>query len=481
MKRKVSVYAGVMAAMVAVSASAEEQQVAPAPAEPSAVAPAPAAAPAPAPAAAPASAPAMASAQPMVSAAPTVAADAPVVASASGTVEARAAQGEKHVPFNFSVVPGLSTNGVEGGDVVNNVALGLIGTRSGRLDGVAMALVGTWVDRTVSGAQLSVALNYAGGHVGGAQFATGLNLAGSSLSGLQSSVGLNFVRENLSGAQLATGLNIAGGGVRGLQGAVGLNLAGEDLVGAQFVTGVNIVRGNARGLQASAGLNLAPGSMVGLQASAGVSYAGRIDGAQLSIVNVGGEVDGAQVGLVNVANKTKGLQLGLVNVAAHSEGEAVGLLSFIGNGLFNVQAWSSDLAVANVGLKLGGRHLYTLLTVGAQPGTTETRRRYLTGLGFGGHIPMDRFFLDIELLGSNLHVNRILAEPSALVGQLRLIAGWQLAPRFAIIGGLTGNTLVSWKGDRWEELGVGRDLDWSHTHRDTHVRVWPGALLGIQI
>lgn len=412
MKRKVSVCAGVMAALVAVSAGAREQA-------------------APAEAALPAS----------------MAADAPMRADAP--VREDAPREEERIAFNFSVVPGLSTQGVAGDNVVNSVALGLVGTRSGRLDGVAAALGGTWVDRGVNGVQLSIAGNYAGGDVDGAQLATGLNLAGAGLSGLQSSVGLNLVRGAFSGAQLSTGVNLAGGGVRGLQAAVGLNVAASH--------------------------------MVGLQTATGVSYAGRIEGAQVSLVNVGGDVDGAQVGLVNVAGRARGLQLGLVNVAAHSEGAPIGLLSFVGNGQFHVQAWASDVAVTNVAVKLGGKYVYSLFTLGFQPGRDGTPRRFSTGFGIGGHIPGERFFIDLDAVGSSLHSERLFSHSEDLLTQLRVVGGWQVAPRFAIIAGVTGNTLIAREGARWDDLGTGSRVEWERLSGDTRVRVWPGVLLGIQI
>ncbi len=414
----------------------------------------------------------------------------PVVAVASEAV--RAAQeadapaeadvDEVHIPFSLTLVPGLSTSGFHTGNVVNNVSIGLVSTHARRVDGVAMAIAGNWVG--------------AGG-VRGAQLSVGANVSNADLLGLQSTVGVNVVRGNAEGAQLAVGGNIASGAVNGAQLGVGVNVAGQSLLGAQLGVGANVSGGIVRGLQMAVGVNVAGGPMTGLQASAGanvagelsglqmssgVSYARRLSGGQLSIINVGGEVDGAQVGIVNIAGKVSGAQVGLLNVAGESDGEAVGLLSFVGGGQANLAVWGSDVALANVGVKLGGRHVYSLFTVGYSPSIDQDRRRYVMGAGLGGHIPAGRFFVDVDLVGSTLHEKNLFEDTHHVLGQLRLMAGWQVARHFAVFGGVSANTLVSWGGrDEWRELGIGPEWRQVSDGGRTVVRTWPGLLAGVQI
>ncbi|AKQ69627.1 peptidase C14 caspase catalytic subunit p20 [Myxococcus hansupus] len=389
---------------------------------------------------------------------------------------------EVHIPFSLTLVPGLSTSGFHTGNVVNNVSIGLVSTHARRVDGVAMAIAGNWVG--------------AGG-MRGAQLSVGANVSNADLLGLQSTVGVNVVRGNAEGAQLAVGGNIASGAVNGTQMGVGVNVAGQGLMGAQLGVGANVSGGFVRGLQMAVGVNVAGGPMSGLQASAGVnvagelsglqmssgvSYARQLSGGQLSIINLGGEVDGAQVGIVNIANKVSGAQVGILNVARHSDGEAVGLLSFVGGGQANVAVWGSDVALANVGVKLGGRHIYSLFTVGYSPAIDDDRRRYVMGAGLGGHIPAGRFFVDIDLVGSTLHTKNLFEDTHHVLGQVRLMAGWQVARNFAVFGGVSANTLVSWDGrDEWRELGFGPEWRQVSDGGRTVVRTWPGLLAGVQI
>ncbi|QQR44992.1 hypothetical protein JKA73_02260 [Myxococcus xanthus] len=421
-------------------------------------------------------------------------------APSAGAPEAKAEAdaNEVHIPFSLTLVPGLSTSGFHTGNVVNNVSIGLVATHAKRVDGLAMSLAGNWVgEGGLSGAQFAVGANLARGPVTGAQFSVGANVAGADLLGLQSTVGINVVRGNAEGAQLAVGGNIASGEVNGTQMAVAVNVAGKSLLGAQLgvganvsggpvrglqaAVGANIATGRVHGLQASAGLNVA-GQMTGLQMSSGVSYVRNLSGAQLSIINVGGEVDGAQVGIVNIASNVTGAQVGILNVARELDGEAVGILSFVGGGQAHVQAWASDVALTNVGVKLGGRHIYSLFTVGYSPSIDEDRRRFVMGAGLGGHIPAGRFFFDIDAVSSTVHTKRLFDDTNHVLAQLRLTAGWQVARHFAVFGGVSANTLVTWDdSDPWKELGIGPQ--WRHVADEgrTTVRMWPGLLAGVQI
>lgn len=368
-----------------------------------------------------------------------------VVSFSAGAEEPVPAQ-EVRKPFGFSLMPGLSTNGFSSGEVVNSLSLGVLATHAGRVEGLAMAFGGNWVDRELRGIEVALAGNYAG---------------------------------QVKGLQLAVGGNVAGGSMRGIQAAVGVNVAAGELVGAQLSSGINIAAGRARGFQASPGLNIAP-DMVGLQASSGINIARRFEGAQLSLLNVGGEVSGAQVGLVNVARRMKGLQLGLINVAGEAEGANIGLLSFVGNGQHHVQVWASDLAMTNVALKLGGKHFHTLFTLGLRPVREGQPRWWAAGMGFGAHIPFGPLYVDLDALASSLHQGQLISPSGNLLGQVRLLGGWKPFSHFAVFGGVTVNSLVNFHGEepsRMDRFGQG----YLYREDEVSVRTWPGFVAGVQI
>lgn len=485
MKRKVSVCAGVMAAVVAFSAGAEEQPAADVQVAESA--PAPSDAGVDAVAAHPVEGPgverAMA-APPLVDAATGGAvAAAPAAVEKKAEPAASAEAPEVHIPFSLSLLPGLSTSGMHTSNVVNTVSIGLIATHAKRVEALAMSLGGNWVEAGMTGAQLAVGANVSRGPVTGGQFAVGGNVAGGDFLGVQSGVGVNVVRGAMEGAQLSVGLNTVAGTVNGAQLGVGANVATGAVRGAQLAVGLNVAGSPMRGLQMAAGANIAS-EMSGVQISSGVSIARHINGGQVSIINVGGAVEGAQVGLVNVAGSVDGAQVGLINVAGRTEGESVGLLSFVGDGQANLAVWSSDVSLTNVGVKLGSKHLYTLLTAGFTPPRGGERRRYTFGAGIGGHIPLDRFFVDMDLVGSSLHSRHWFSDEESehVLGQFRVMGGWQVARHFALFAGVSANTLVTWNGsDRWNDVGIGPQWREESDGGRTVVRTWPGVLAGVQL
>ncbi len=362
---------------------------------------------------------------------PAMAEDAAVTATAAEAPQADAPK-EVHIPVSATLVPGISVNGFASGNVVNNFSLGLVATHAGRLDGVAVATAGNWINREVRGAQIS------------------------------------------------SGFNVAGGKVTGAQITAGVNVAAQDLQGWQVSSGLNVANGDVRGLQAAAGVNVATGDMHGLQTAAGLSYADKLAGAQISVLNIGGDVDGAQIGIVNIARKVKGLQLGLLNVSSEMEGAPIGLLSIAGNGQFHVQAYSTDVALTNVALKLGSKHIHSLLTIGYQPGDAQ-RRRWYTGLGIGGHMPFDRFYVDIDGIASSGGEQLFWRKDPELLSQLRLIGGYQVAPRFSVFAGVTGNVLIEWRGTSGDKVGFDAAPRWEDENSHRKISIWPGLVGGIQI
>ncbi len=235
----------------------------------------------------------------------------------------------------------------------------------------------------------------------GQQLSIGYNQTDEAMTGLQLTAGANLARGWWRGVQLSGVVNLGSGEGRGLQLAGAGNGVRGTMRGAQLAGGFNVVDGEMRGLQLAGGLNLARRSH-GMQA-APVNVAEDVSGFQLGVVNVATASSGFRLGVVNVARVTRGFQLGVVNVAKHDDGESFALLSLIGNGIHSVAAYASDAMLSNVAVKLGGRHLYTSLLFGYNPGDdlgagTEQfkrgTRRIGLGLGFGWRAPIQVGWLE---------------------------------------------------------------------------------------
>ncbi|MBF5045188.1 caspase family protein [Aggregicoccus sp. 17bor-14] len=409
--------------------------------------------------------------------------------------------------FNIGFVPGLQTNSLFEGPVDNRVSLSLGVATNARLDGLALALGANWTAADAHGVQASIGGNHTGTDLNGAQFSVGFNHVGGDVHGVQGTVGVNHAGGNVGLGQVAVGGNSAGGGLEGFQLSVGYNAVAGSTLGLQTAVGGNVTRGSLRGVQLGVGANVVGTAVEGLQLGVGANVAGsdlqgvqvaaganvvgrRLDGLQLSsgfnraadlhgvqvgLINVGGDVSGSQVGLINVATRASGLQLGLVNVAGTMKGAPVGILNFMGNGQLHGELYGSDITQLNLDVKLGSEHVYTVFTGGLGEKRGGQDEFASLGIGLGVHlVATERLFVDVDALASSIYVDRKW-DSHWLLAQLRVKAGYQIARRFAVIGGPTLNVQTAF--DDHEPLPFGK-LVITEGHQ---VRITPGLQLGVRI
>ncbi len=311
------------------------------------------------------------------------------------------------------------------GDVdVDGFSFGFVADRARSVHGFQLALGYAQVDQQLRGLQLSVGANLAGGGYHGAQIAAGANIARGMGQGLALSSGANVLDGDGSGAQIAAGVNVVTAGFRGAQIAGGLNLA-------QTVHGAQIAPAN---------------------------YAQDASGTQIGVANVAGEARGVRIGVLNLAGRNHGFQLGVVNVAAHDDGESLALLNLIGDGIHEAAIYATDVLATNLALKLGGKHLYTTLAIGYQPGDelavgpdhfTRGSRRWAFAQGLGWRWSMDNKWLRyLELEGdwTQLRSGWSWSGDPPAVSSLRVQAGVRLFGDLVVLGGAGVNVAVGTDG-----------------------------------
>ncbi|MFY2558053.1 caspase family protein [Corallococcus terminator] len=372
--------------------------------------------------------------------------------------------GRRYRFLNLGLAPKLQTNDLFGanGEVDNALSVSLGVASLGQLNGFAMALGANWNSASIRGVQMAIGGNVVRGEVSGMQIAVGGNWASGRVGGVQAAVGVNVARQGGTIGQLAVGANVSSTSMSGLQMAVGSSWVDGDFEGYQAAVGLSMVRGHMSGVQMSVGMN----------------WADSARGAQLSLINMGGDVDGMQLGLINIAGKMNGVQLGLINVAQNLEsGIPVGLLNIVQNGQFHVEAYGSDVNFANISLKVGSRYLYTTLVAGM--GSVSDSRgpsHWTMGVGIGGHVPLsERFFFDVDIVTNSIHEWGGSFEDNRLLHQARLMAGFQLASRFAIIAGPTFNVMHTTDGEPVTSLS-----QFSKT-TDRDLLFWPGVQVGLRL
>jgi hypothetical protein len=189
----------------------------------------------------------------------------------------------------------------------------------------------------------------------------------------------------------------------------------------------------------------------------------------------------------------RGTQVGLVNVADTMEGASVGLVTFVRDGIHDVEVSSTEVGATVIGTILGTRHVYTRLGFGllaagndvpsgrsVPSGSIADTRHYLVQWGLGGHRSFgDRWSVDGEIVGTQYHRSSGFHPEDAVTGSLRLLAGVRLASSVRLVFGPSYNVSVGWNGT---DLVTGSGFAES-VNRDgqTVVRRYPGFLLGVRI
>lgn len=347
-------------------------------------------------------------------------------------------------PFHLGLFPGVSLSATDSHTHISSLSLNIIGGAIRSLDGLELGGVINIEEDFVRGGQGAGVVNVVGG--------------------------------NLDGFQVAGSVNVVGKALSGVQGAGALNIAGGDVYGGQFAGAVNIGGGRVDGVQIAGAVNIAGGEVDGLQGAGAVNIAGELDGVQVATVNIAGRVKGLQAGVLNIASRTEGAQIGVLNFSGGGDGNAFGLFSFVSGGYNHLEVFMSELAMANVGLKFGGRVLYTTLSAGWSPASID--RRYSLTLGWGGHLPVGSVYLDLDASAGSIWQPDSRNARTTLISRVRLALGWAPWSRFAVFGGLAMTAGFAFDGDNLPDtLTSGRveKLD-----RDTTMGIAPGAFVGLR-
>ncbi len=370
----------------------------------------------------------------------------------------------------------MSTNNPNYDYAISAISLNLTVGRTGGVRGFEWGYLANWDKEDVVGLQIAHGINYVEGYAEGLQIAGLLNRIDGDLRYAQVAGGVNSVGGNVEGIQICAIANIVEKNTTGIQLASGANLTFGSMTGIQWSGIGNFAEVNMEGIQIAAGGNITAGHCEGVQASAGFNGAKSFRGMQLSVLNVAGDANGGQFGLINIAQNVRGVQIGLLNIAEDVSGAPIGLLSFVKHGRQNLALWGSDTADLNIGIKLGSRYVYSLIAGG--PESLENSDRWFLGVGLGVHIPSGHKFVDVDLSTFGIGENGRDDEDLHQLSKARVSLGWQIAPHFALVGGMSLNVFTS-------NFNDGSDFakgTWYDGKRDgTWVKVWPGFSLGIQL
>ncbi|MGZ8557012.1 MAG: STN and carboxypeptidase regulatory-like domain-containing protein [Chitinophagaceae bacterium] len=292
-------------------------------------------------------------------------------------------------PFQFSVIPGVSTQGKLSGQVTNNFSFNLLGGYNAGVNGL---------------------------EIGGL---------------------FNLNKKDTRYLQAAGLFNIVGGSVTGLQIGGIQNTSLKNVTGLQVAGINNYVKGNITGLQAAGIANISGGEMNGLQAAGVFNYQNRkAHGIQIAGVgNIGGgTVKGLQIaGIFNYAKKLKGTQIGLINIADTSVGYSIGLINIVLKGYHKLSLSTNEVVNANISFKTGSRKLYSILQAGMNAGKQE-EKLYTFGYGLGTEMRLAKWIsVNPELSSQYLYLGNW--DHLNLLNKFHLQLNIKFGKRFSIFGG----------------------------------------------
>ena len=349
-------------------------------------------------------------------------------------------------PIAIDFVPGVGVSSAFLGHEERVVAFGALGAWSGMLTGVSISSLVDIVERDARGWQLG-GITAAAGRSTGVQLGGVVALSTGPLEGVQLGGAVGFA-ERVSGAQLDGLLALSAGPVTGVQ------LAGLSAIAAGRVEGAQL-------------------SVVNI-ATAGMS------GAQLGVVNVAGAAsEGVQLGVVNVvAGRVSGVQIGLVNVSDDADA-SIGLVNVHPHGRFQVRAGADTTGLFGVSIVHGARVTHSILSASIDP--LGARLTGAIGFGLGVRLqPADIVHVDIDgLVHLLLDEGSFNGSNAGYVIEPRVVVGVSIVPEvFGVVAGLS----YQWRMGQTDPGITGPALvtDFGDSG-DTHVHGWPALLLGIEL
>ncbi|MBO6938460.1 MAG: hypothetical protein JJ863_26060 [Deltaproteobacteria bacterium] len=298
------------------------------------------------------------------------------------------------------------------------------------------------------------------------------------VDGVALSAGLNVLTANSTGVLAAAGANWNHGTMRGAQLSAGANVNVGTFRGVQATAGANLVIGHGHGAQLSAGLNLATGAFHGVQATSGVNYARGGSGLQVGSLNIqNAEYDGFQVGVVNISRGTK-FSLGLINV--------------VRGGRTHLELTYGADGFGFAMVKHGARRWHWIYSIGGRPPLGAGEDAVLAaGIGVGGHFPMtERFALDLDFVSHYLHdfqgTDELPEElGSEILSSLRLVGQLALHQRFALVFGVSLNLLTTYADESsyvpWAiDLGTSDVASTPLDIQQWRNHLWPSVFVGVR-
>jgi hypothetical protein len=263
--------------------------------------------------------------------------------------------------FQFSILPGLSSNFSKYGVLENRVSINLLAGYSKGVKGFEIGTLANISKQNVVGLQIAGLTNITGGNLHGSQISGLANIGSTNTEGTQISGGANFNKNKFEGLQIASIFNQNNGPFEGVQ-IAGLINKTYSLNGLQIAGLLNTAKSHTNGSQIAVGGNY--------------SKSGISEGLQIAV-------------LFNKAYHQKGLQIALVNINDTSEGFEAGLFSYVRRGFREQELAWDELNMLNYIFRTGNHKFYNILHSSVKPDKFGTLS---FGYGLGRRVLEEKAF-----------------------------------------------------------------------------------------
>jgi hypothetical protein len=327
-----------------------------------------------------------------------------------------AAAAQQNINFTravqFSLAPGISTNGMHPGGYSNYFSLNLTSGYSAANYLLEVGIISNLNERETRGIQVAGLANLTGANAfAGLQWKAidkkkkegfEANFSGAQFSGLA-----NVVLNNVFGAQITGGVNLTRGALQGFQVAGISNTVHKYSFAVQLAGVYNVSVESMDGMQLAGLFNVTEGGLHGAQIGI-FNRAGFIEGInsfvnknltglQLGLFNSATTMNGYQVGLINRSKQMQGTQIGLINIYRNGktpetrDGTSIGLLNIGSSGYAAIYA--SDIFYMNIEIATGTiknrrrngdrreKQIQNALIYANDPGFLSHRERWAVGYG----------------------------------------------------------------------------------------------------
>lgn len=398
-------------------------------------------------------------------------------------------------PFQFSVLPGISSKNRLGSQTINKFSFNLLGGYSAGVRGFEYGTVFNIVQKDMQYVQLSGLFNMVGGSMNGVQVGGVYNYVRHDVDGVQTSAVFNSANGSVHGVQVS-GVYNRSMQLHGVQTSAVFNWNKNDVNGAQ-ITGIINKAHNTEGIQASGFMNWNEATMEGLQFAGalnknkelnGVQFTGgvnytqeRTKGVQIAgIANVTRKVmDGVQIaGLLNYAKVVNGTQIGLLNIADTTTGLSIGLINIILKGKHSIDINTTEWQPYSIAYKSGSDRLYNIFQAG---GNLRPDHKMLSiGYGIGNTLPLGCK----HALVQEVSINTIYAgnwNEQNMLSRYQLMYQYQLHPKLRVYTGPAFSVLYYEHTNVYEGFATPYKTTYPSFAVGSHINCWLGWTLGVSI